>query len=392
VENFQALAAQFTAQHPQLKIEIENVTGPIEQVNEKFQAHFIAGTAADVLFIAGRTFRTFAAQKQLLDLEPLARRDIRKQDYYDFALDSLRYNDRLFAFPYDPGVYVVFYNQDLFDKAGLQYPDGTWDWKRYVEVAQRLTVDQSGRRAMESGFDPRQVAQYGSSSPDFVWFMVVYSFGGEVLAADHKKVRLAEPAAVEGLQFIADLRNKVHVAPSPAYPQAQPIGWATGNLAMNMAGGWTVGGQRRQAQQAGFRFDVTSVPRGTQRVTAGWGSGTAIWAQTRVVEPAWTWVRFLGGEHGQRAVMQLGNCAPPAVRKLAESDEFLKDTPPQNKRVFLEESRYSRPWPHIYIADSIEFERRYDEAMAPVYKGERSARDAMAEVAPRLNEVLARSP
>ena len=32
------------------------------------------------------------------------------------------------------------YNADLFTKAGLKLPDGSWNWQQYLETAQRLTV------------------------------------------------------------------------------------------------------------------------------------------------------------------------------------------------------------------------------------------------------------
>ena len=38
----------------------------------------------------------------------------------------------------------MYYNKDMFDKYKLPYPDETWDWDKYLEVAKKLTLDTNG--------------------------------------------------------------------------------------------------------------------------------------------------------------------------------------------------------------------------------------------------------
>jgi multiple sugar transport system substrate-binding protein len=73
---------------------------------------------------------------------------------------------------------LVFYNTELFDQSGLNYPpsaygekyvmpDGSrveWSWDALAAVARLLTLDVSGRNATESGFDAGDIMQYG-----FTW-------------------------------------------------------------------------------------------------------------------------------------------------------------------------------------------------------------------------------
>ncbi len=73
---------------------------------------------------------------------------------------------------------VLFYNRQLFDNAGLEYPpdmysegyvmpDGSkveWSWETLGNVARRLTLDSGGRNIIESGFETEHIAQYG-----FTW-------------------------------------------------------------------------------------------------------------------------------------------------------------------------------------------------------------------------------
>jgi multiple sugar transport system substrate-binding protein len=86
--------------------------------------------------------------------------------------------------PYDGGTYALAYNKDLFDKAQIKYPDDTWTWDNYVQVAARLTVDGNGRRANDNGFDPRQIQQYGSQTLRGNYWYWIWSNGGDILSAD----------------------------------------------------------------------------------------------------------------------------------------------------------------------------------------------------------------
>jgi multiple sugar transport system substrate-binding protein len=69
---------------------------------------------------------------------------------------------------------AVFYNTNIFDEAGLNYPpaygdkyvmpDGSeveWSWETLTEVAKLLTLDINGNNATSEEFDRTQIVQYG---------------------------------------------------------------------------------------------------------------------------------------------------------------------------------------------------------------------------------------
>lgn len=71
------------------------------------------------------------------------------------------------------GVYpsYVWYNKDLFDEAGVEYPpakwgdkyaDGTpWNWDKLREISKKLTLDSAGKDATDPAFDSKKVVQWG---------------------------------------------------------------------------------------------------------------------------------------------------------------------------------------------------------------------------------------
>lgn len=86
----------------------------------------------------------FAAKGMFENLEPYA-----AADGYDFDqmgannVELSRVNGNLYAFPYVQSVWLLYYNKDLFDAAGLPYPTDDMTWDEFRETAKALS---QGRR------------------------------------------------------------------------------------------------------------------------------------------------------------------------------------------------------------------------------------------------------
>jgi ABC-type glycerol-3-phosphate transport system substrate-binding protein len=59
---------------------------------------------------------------------------------------------------------VTYYNKDLFDEAGVGYPNEDWTRLEFQDAAVKLTKDANSKRGDEAGFDPENVAVYGCST------------------------------------------------------------------------------------------------------------------------------------------------------------------------------------------------------------------------------------
>ena len=136
----------------------------------------------------------------------------------------------LYAIPTDIDVYAMYYNKTMFDKYKLPYPDWTWNWSKYVDVAKKMTRDLNGDGSID---------QWGASA-DVWWQSYVYQNGGTILSPDETKCTLDKPAACGGLQFMSDLVNKYHVAPSAE--ESANVGnmklFTSGKIGMFISGSW----------------------------------------------------------------------------------------------------------------------------------------------------------
>ena len=116
-------------------IELEFLTVPYADAATKFTTLVAAGMSPD---ICGPVGVMGVAQfiDQWADIEPLIERDKIDLSVYDDALvESNRYNvdgeEKLVGLPIGYYPSALFYNEDIYDRAGLEYPPAEWgtpDW------------------------------------------------------------------------------------------------------------------------------------------------------------------------------------------------------------------------------------------------------------------------
>ena len=62
-----------------------------------------------------------------------------------------KYAGQVHGMPITADAVVIYYNKDMFDKAGVAYPTENWEWNDLVEAAKKLTV-KSGNNTVQYGF------------------------------------------------------------------------------------------------------------------------------------------------------------------------------------------------------------------------------------------------
>ena len=99
----------------------------------------MAADAAPALILGNATDKyTYDGKLRKLD-EIWDNTDIKKEDFVSSYLDSLSTDDGLYGVPFQISSYVMYWNKDLFEKAGLdpETPPATYD--EWTEMAQKLT-------------------------------------------------------------------------------------------------------------------------------------------------------------------------------------------------------------------------------------------------------------
>lgn len=372
------LLAVFEKEHPNIRVNLE-IT-PWGRVFDKLMVSFAGGRAPDVSRVSSMWFYPLAAKGILQDLTPFIEQDksFDLNDFYPRAIDGWgRYKGRIHALPTDLDLTAMYYNKKLFDKAHVPYPDATWNWDKFLWAARKLTKDTDG---------DGKVDQWGTSGDDF-WESYVYQNGGDVLNADHTRCLLSQPEAYEGIQWMADLRQRWHVAPSSA--DTSDVGttglWTMGRIAMFPSGSWAAAMVFKDAITT-FDWDVAPVPKGKQRATFLGGAAFTMMRSSKHRAEAWELVKFLTGPYFQ-AEMARECQIMPSRRSVAESGAFMKlSGPPAHRKVFVDAAEYGRTLPNVGCQREMSDIIMNFISLATL--GRTTAKDACDKITPKIDELL----
>ncbi|MCI8441646.1 MAG: sugar ABC transporter substrate-binding protein [Provencibacterium sp.] len=289
--------AAFEAKYPGTKVNLEYIP---EKYTEKIDTMFMGGNAPDVIYGHPHYFANWAEQGLLMDLTD--RVEAEKDFYFNekFAqniYDAFRWNGKYIATINGHDTYLLYYNKDLFDAAGVAYPDDSWTWDSYVEAARKLTREDAAGK------------QYATIIPQGMQdsFPILYSFGASIFDdMNHPtKVTVNTPEMVEGMRFIQDLVQKYGVAPDYQSSDLTGGSFETGRVAMDIAGSWSPASRKNITD---FKWDMANLPMkaGSERRTTAFFAGYAVNANTKNPDLAYEFARFFQDDEGQNILSQLG--------------------------------------------------------------------------------------
>jgi multiple sugar transport system substrate-binding protein len=383
---FTRLVAEFEKENP--GVHVRYIVIPQNYI-QKLQIMMAGGTPPDVFYIPDGDFPAFVVKQTMTPLTGYVAHSkvIRKGGFWPSALSRYQYDgQRLgrgtqYALPKDIGPFAMFYNKDLFRKAGLPYPSPTqpMTWSEAVDVWKKLTV--ADRR------HPGVIEQFGAAS--FPMEAAVWSNGGEFLSPDGRRfVAADDPRTVEAIQWVADLALRNHCAPSPRQTRSFDPGpmFDTGRLACLFAGRWNVPHYRTLS----FDWDVAPIPVSPRtRREAGWSGsvGLAIAKSCPNKDLAWKFVEFLSGPHGQK-VQALQGFQIPNQMELANTPVFLqRNQRPAHAEVFIPAARVQRPG-LATLAPTNEWLDEFWQRIPYVWQGDLTAEQGLQRMKPYVQKGL----
>ncbi|MGV8978376.1 MAG: extracellular solute-binding protein [Cellulomonas sp.] len=132
---FKTLADAFHAKNPNVTVTLKEYDAT--NYNTLITADLAAGVGPDIITQKEVKYvPVFQAGNQLMDVTDLQG----KVDPTISGMKSYQVDGKQYALPYRNDSWVLFYDKDLFDKAKIAYPDGTWTWDTYVSTAKALTA------------------------------------------------------------------------------------------------------------------------------------------------------------------------------------------------------------------------------------------------------------
>jgi multiple sugar transport system substrate-binding protein len=364
-----ALADQWNAAHDNVKMEYMYV--PHEESRTKWSAMIAAGTPPAVNMPSG-VEQVGRFRDTNLDIGPYLERD--NYDLSDFPPlipEVSTYEGVTYGIPM--GVYpgVLYYNENIYDEAGVDYPTHEWgtsDWNydALVQLAMKTSLDGSGKNATDSGFSPDDQVQWGYDEIDCGLSLngLAQSWGAENMgwSDDFHTLYFNQPAFVERLQWVSDAIWKWHIMASAEQVAGASPGFNTGKLGVNNCHSWMLGGM----VDLPFLWNVGAVPAGPKGDLVAQCDVDAflICNQFSNLDAAWDVVKWLLEPDQMLQLILTWGALPPRISLQDRYTEKMKELYPRmDLQVFFDSLNY------IDIPNHESFIPRYQEVWDAVTAG-----------------------
>lgn len=338
----ETIAREFERAHPGLAVQLLD-EGGASGMRDKIKFFLAGELQLDLARIDITEFAAFVREGALVDLETFAAADpgFHPAETWDFALQACRdERGHLYGLPSTFTPYVMYYNRDLLERAGVGVPRADWTWQDFLEAARKCTRDLDGDGRTD---------QYGISLTQWLQAVVpwVWQSGGDLLSADRTRSRLAEPEALHAFEFLHRLLHEEQVASfdaSFANQFSQGLFQAGKAAFYGPVGYWET---YRFRGIDSFRWDVAPLPQAQSAATSVAMTVYVVPRTSAHPELAWQFLRELAGPRFQAELARIGNGVPGLVA-VARSPDFLKpDVPPESEQVFLDVLSQARLMPPL---------------------------------------------
>lgn len=375
---------KFSEEYPDIKVKILHVA---QQYDDKLKTMFAAHTPPDVMYMGLENFPGLAQRGVFLNLQPYITRDkkeINIEDFYPVLMKQFEYEGNYYGIAKDFTTLVLYYNRNLFDEAGIKYPDKNWTWDNFLSACKKLTKDVDGDgRPDRYGFVVETWFQE--------WAAWIWQNGGELMNPSRTQWLLGSPKYIaqnaEAVQFLADLIYKHKVAPNPTVTSDMGTSdmFLTGKVAMCTYGRWMCM-QFRHIKD--FKWDVAVMPQKKKRAATLFTVCYSIAKETKHPESAWKLIKFLVSTTGQIPVAESGH-AIPARKSIADSKHFheAKAIPIKiNTGAYIDSIAYAYPTPtNPYWS---EVQTVMNREMDWVWQGKKSAKEVIETIQPQIQTIL----
>ncbi len=323
-----------------------------------------AGTAPDVFWIPGTDVARFAKLGLILNLADIAAADTEfdVNAFYPQQVEQLTHsmdaNPALWGLPRDASAFVIFYNADLFDAAGLDYPDQVenWDWDTFKADAEAIAAL------------GEETKGFGMNAWWANWGYFVNAAGASFFNADRTACNLNNEETVSAMTFMRSLFEEGIAVP---WGEDSEPPFLAGNVGMFFNGRWAT---PNMVANADFNWNVAELPAGPagQSNWLFWGA-YVVNAKTEHPQEAWELIKKLTSADVQGQIAALGaNIPSRAYSDQAAIDAFLATFPDTgiNNQAWLNGLSYGVAEAPLWGGDWSEIDRVYGEQVTKVLNGE----------------------
>ena len=301
--SMEAICAAYTAKHPEVSIEVQ-VTNWTEYWT-KLEAAAESNTMPDIFWMHTNQILYYADFGMLADVTDLYADE--DPSYYqnhfsEISIGNASGSDgRLYGVPKDKDNVVLVYNKEMFDAAGVAYPDENWTWDDMVSASAQI-YEKTGKY----GYMAYNDDQMG-------YWSFVYQAGGCILTEDKTRAGFDQPGTRKGMEFYVGLQDYEWCPDQSYFAETAPgTAFFSGIGSMYIEGNWELMNKCVSFPDMNGKWDIAPMPKcpdpvsgdGRATISNGLCYSTAAHGKTRDI--ALDVIKFFGTEEAQLLASSYG--------------------------------------------------------------------------------------
>ena len=310
----QASIDEFMAENPD--VTVEQTCVPVVEWTDyitRWSTMITSGNAPDVVCIAFECSQMAQANDLVMPLNDIIESDPELsalvQEYTPAILSGISDGDTIYGLPTGTQTMVMYYNKEMFDAAGLEYPTDDWTWDDFYEAAKALTKD--------------GVYGFGLSNSYFQLVPWWISNGTNLVADDNITPTVNDPKMIEAVTFLNKLVDE-GITPDPISSDVYTM-FSQKKVAMVGAGRWCLPAWI-EAGMNNDNFDSVQWPQNNGKGTVYGGSAWCISSSTDNLDLATELLKKFVSREAITALAADGQQVP-ALKSLALDPEIMGTTP-----------------------------------------------------------------
>jgi multiple sugar transport system substrate-binding protein len=359
----------FEEKFPDIKVEAQAV--PYDEFRKKLLISIAGGTAPDVIRSDIIWVPELAEMGALVALDELMPDfDEYKGKVFPGPLSTNHWKGHYYGLPLDTNTRVLMWNKEMYEAAGIEAPPKTID--EFLVACEKIKALGKDKYCFADG------GTYGWAVLPWIW-----SFGGDITDPEITKATgyINGSQTVAAYEFLKTLLDKGYLHPGILGPGVDTAGgYAKDEIANLLEGPWMPAIFAAQFPQKEIHWALMPAGKGGSISVVG-GEDIVIFQQSQHKEAALEFVRFMLSPETQLTMATVGQV--PVRTDVVE--QATKEQP--YFAIFFEQlktakARLPHPnWPKI--------EDLLTSTGQAILRAEKSAKEALDELAPKVDSLLA---
>ena len=372
--DWDAVIAGFNEKYPNITVQITK--SPFKDFFTRLQTQASGNNLPDAFMMNGPNFQLYASNDIIVPFDKAVEDgELDLSNYPEAMAELYTYEGTPYAVPTSYDSIGLWYNEDLFEKAGVEVPTDEWTWDDLHEAAKEIS------EALE---DEGVYGFAGGAYNQELFYNLIFQAGGAVLNEDATEAQYSSPGSREALQF---LRDMVEDGSSPSIQTTADTSpdelFKSGKAAMVYGGSFRVQGYVDSA--VGESIQVVPLPKGKERGVVLHGGAVVASAASDNAAAAAAFAVYHGSEEGQQIIGESG-ASIPAFQGTEQA--YIDAHPEYDLEIFPESAEeYGFPYP---VSANTQAWLEVESDMVPkILAGDLSVEEGTTQLDEKINALLA---